>query len=40
MTTGYSLESFYGDDRAIKWAQKYISLIKTDKDTIVRNIMK
>ena len=45
MTTGYGLEvpmdfSFYGDDRAIKWAQKHISPIKADKDTIVRNIMK
>ena len=43
--TGYGLEvpmdlSFYGDDRAIKWAQKHISPIKADKDTIVRNIMK
>ena len=42
---GYGFEvqmdyTFYGNDRAIKWAQKLITLIMKDKDSISKNIIK
>ena len=43
--TGYDLElamdfTFYGNDLAIIWAQICLTLIKMDKDSIVKHTMK